>query len=324
MNILKNIYKTFMNGITYIIPLAVVGGVFLTLSKQFDISLFFDFGTTAIFLIYPILAGFIAFSISDRPGLILGLLSGGMIAFMGGGFLSATITGFIAGYLIIGFKYLFSKIPYSIKGLNPVFIFPVLGTMFMVFVILGLEIAIFPLEVWIANIYQNIDKVYMIFVAGILSLMMAYDLGGPINKTAYVIGILTILGGNDSYIMPAVMIAGMIPPLVIACSALFFKSKYNSQSYSLAKKNWLFGLSFITEGALSFLEKDKKIKYVLMVASMTAGMLCVFFEISSIISHGGIFTIFLMNNAFMFLVVLVGVTVAFGFILGALLPKPIE
>ncbi|MCD4826729.1 MAG: fructose-specific PTS transporter subunit EIIC [Acholeplasmataceae bacterium] len=321
MKILKKVYKTFMNGFTYIIPLAVVGGVFLTLSQQFDNTLLFNFGTTAIFLIYPILAGFIAFAISDRPGLMLGLISGGMIAFMGGGFLSASLAGFISGYIVVGFKYIFNKLPYGIKGLNPVFIYPVLGAILMFFVIQGLEIVIFPTELWVASSYQNIDKIYMIIIVGLLSYMMAYDLGGPINKCAYIIGILTILGGNDSYIMPAVMIAGMIPPLVIASSALLFKHKYNSDEYSLAKKNWLFGLSFITEGALSFVHKDKKIKYVLILASMTAGMLSVHYEVTSLVAHGGILSVFFIKNSFMFIFILLGVTLIYGFVLGILLPK---
>ena len=255
---------------------------------------------------------------------MLGLLSGGMIAFMGGGFLSATLSGFISGYLVILFKYFFNKMPYGIKGLNPVFIYPVLGSILMFFIIQGLEVSIFPIEGMIESFYQSIDKIYMIIVAGILSLMMAYDLGGPINKGAYLIGILTILNGNDSYLMPAVMIAGMIPPLVIAASALIFKQKYSLQELSLAKKNWLFGLSFITEGALSFLQKDKKVKYILIIASMTAGMLSVFFEVTSLVAHGGILSIFFMEQSLMFGIILLGVTLIFGFILGTFLPDKVE
>ncbi len=265
MKKIVNIYKNFMNGFTYIIPLAVVGGVFLTLNNQINNVLLFDFGSTALFLIYPILAGFIAFAIADRPAFILGLLAGAIATVKGGGFLSATLIGFLSGYLIILFNHVFKKLPYGIKGLNPVFIYPILGTILMFFVIQGFEITVFPIEIFVKDIYQNLDKIFMIIIVGILSAMMAYDLGGPINKIAYLIGVLSILNGNNSYMMPAVMIAGMMPPLIIASSALIFKNKYSKEEHIIARKNWLLGLSFITEGAIPFIKKDKMVKYVFVI-----------------------------------------------------------
>jgi fructose PTS system EIIBC or EIIC component len=316
-----NIYKNFMNGFTYIIPLAVVGGVFLTLNNQINNVLLFDFGSTALFLIYPILAGFIAFAIADRPAFILGLLAGAIATVKGGGFLSATLIGFLSGYLIILFNHVFKKLPYGIKGLNPVFIYPILGTILMFFVIQGFEITVFPIEIFVKDIYQNLDKIFMIIIVGILSAMMAYDLGGPINKIAYLIGVLSILNGNNSYMMPAVMIAGMMPPLIIASSALIFKNKYSKEEHIIARKNWLLGLSFITEGAIPFIKKDKMVKYVFVISSMTAGILSVLFDVSSMIAHGGILAFFLANNVLVFLIILIASTVVFGFILGFILPK---
>lgn len=321
MKKLINIYKNFMNGFTYIIPLAVVGGVFLTLNNQMNNALFFDFGSTAFFLIYPILAGFIAFAISDRPAFILGLLAGAIATLQGGGFLSATLIGFLSGYLVLFFNYIFKKMPYGIKGLNPVFIYPILGTAVMFFVIQGFEITIFPIELFVTDIYQSLDKKFIIIIAGILSIMMAIDLGGPINKIAYIIGVLTIFSGITSYIMPAIMIAGMMPPLVIASSALMFKHKYSTEEHILAKRNWILGLSFITEGAIPFIKKDKKIKYIFILSSMTAGISSVLLDVSSIIAHGGILSVIFMNNALMFLLILILTTFVFGLILGFILQK---
>ncbi|BCR35381.1 fructose-specific PTS transporter subunit EIIC [Mariniplasma anaerobium] len=321
MKKIVNIYKNFMNGFTYIIPLAVVGGVFLTLNIQIDNPSLFDFGSIAFFLIYPILASFIAFAIGDRPAFVLGLLAGAIVTVKGGGFLSATLIGFSSGYLILLFNFLFKKMPYGIKSLNPVFIYPILGTAIMFFVIQGFEITIFPVEFFVRDIYSNLDKIFIIILVGILSLMMAIDLGGPINKIAYIIGILTILSGNESFVMPAVMIAGMMPPLVIASSALIFKNKYSEKEHILAKRNWLLGLSFITEGAIPFIKKDKKIKYIFILASMTAGIASAFFDVSSLIAHGGILSVIFMNNAFMFLIILVLATLIFGLILGLILKK---
>jgi PTS system fructose-specific IIC component len=310
-----------MNGFTYIIPLAVVGGVFLTLNNQMNNTLLFDFGSTALFLIYPILAGFIAFAIADRPAFILGLLAGAIATVQGGGFLSATLIGFLSGYIIIAFNYIFKKLPYGIKGLNPVFMYPILGTALMFFVIQGFEITIFPIEILVRDIYQGLDKIFIIIIVGFLSAMMAYDLGGPINKIAYLIGVLSILNGTVSMMMPAIMIAGMMPPLIIASSSLIFKNKYSKEEHILAKKNWLLGLSFITEGAIPFIKKDKKIKYVFIISSMTAGILSVVFNVSSLIAHGGILSLFFTQNAWIFLFILIGSTVVFGSILGIILPK---
>jgi PTS system fructose-specific IIC component len=316
-----NIYKNFMNGFTYIIPLAVVGGVFLTLDDQIDNSLLFDFGSTAFLLIYPILAGFIAFAIADRPAFILGILAGAIVTDKGGGFLSATLVGFLSGYLILFFNFIFKKIPYGIKGLNPVFIYPILGAAVMFFVILGFEVMIYPVEVFVREMYQSLDKIFIIILVGLLSLMMAIDLGGPINKIAYIIGVLTVLAGNKSNVMPAIMIAGMMPPLVIASSALMFKNKYSLEEHILAKRNWFLGLSFITEGAIPFIKKDKKIKYVFILASMTAGVSSVLLDVSSLIAHGGILSVVFMNNAIEFLLILILTTLIFGVILGFLLQK---
>lgn len=321
MKNIGSIYKKFMNGFTYIIPLAVVGGVFLTLNNQIDNALLFDFGSTSMLLVYPILAAFIAFAIADRPAFILGLLGGIMIALRGGGFLSATLIGFLSGYLILFFNYLFKKMPSGIKGLNPVFIYPILGTAIMFFVIQGFEITIFPVEVFITDVYQNLDKIFMVILVGVLSLMMAIDLGGPINKIAYIIGLLTILNGSESYIMPAIMIAGMMPPLVIASSALMFKHKYSIEERILAKRNWLLGLSFITEGAIPFIKKDNKVKYIFILASMTAGISSALLDVSSLIAHGGILSVVFMNNAVMFLLILFLTTLVFGLILGFTLQK---
>jgi PTS system fructose-specific IIC component len=191
----------------------------------------------------------------------------------------------------------------------------------MFFVVLGFGETIIPLELLIQDIFQSLDKIFILMLAAILSFMMAYDLGGPINKIAYIIGISSILVGNESILMPAIMIAGMMPPLVIASSALMFKNKYTSKEHILAKRNWLLGLSFITEGAIPFIKKDKKIKYIFILASITAGISSALLNVSSLVAHGGILSVIFMNNAFMFLIILIATTLVFGLILGFLLPR---
>ncbi len=324
MNLIFNVYKKFMHGFSYIIPLAVVGGVFLTLYELYPQDIFFDIGSTSFFLIYPVLAAFIAFSIGDKPGLILGLISGSLVALGESGFLGATIVGFSSGYLILGFNALFKKLPSGLKGLSPVFIYPVLGVFVLAFLIMGLEIIISPFNSFVNDVYINLGKIYILLIVAILSSMMAYGLGGPINKVAYVIAILTVIKGVPSVIMPSVMIAGMVPPLVIAFAVLLFRDKFSESELVLAKRNWLLGLSFITEGAIPFVKKDKKVMYVILVASIISGVVTATFNVSSLVAHGGILAIFFMDQWLYFIVTLICVTIIFGFILGLLLKKEQE
>lgn len=319
-----SVYKKFMHGFSYIIPLTVVGGVFLTLFTMYPNTSFFDLGDLAYFLIYPVLAAYIAFAIGDRPAFILGLLGGALVTLGESGFLGATIVGFLSGYLVVFFNIIFGKLPTGLRGLKPVFMYPLLGAFVIIFLVMGLEVVIPPINIWVSTLYLNLDRILILFFAMILSAMMALGLGGPLNKAAYVIAVLTVLQGTQSIILPAVMIAGMMPPLVISFAALTFKKKFNDEERRLAKNNWLLGLSFITEGAIPFIKKDKKIIYILTLASVCSGVMTVVFNVTSLVVHGGIFSVFFMDKWLYFIITLLIVTIFFGFITGLLLKEKQE
>lgn len=236
MKSLSIFYKQFMNGFTYIIPLAVIGGVFLNLYQTFDTQIFFYVGSTAVFLVYPILSAFIAYAISDRPGFVIGLVGGALITLGQSGFIGAIIIGFFAGYLIKLFKIVFKKFPISIKGLLPIFIYPLLGIIVISFFYLGMNIIMTPINLFIIDMYDQLNFISLMMIAIVLSSMMVYDLGGPINKLAYVIGVSSILSGTPNILMTTVMIAGMIPPLSIALASTFFNHKYHKNIFIFFNK----------------------------------------------------------------------------------------
>ncbi len=321
MKSLSIFYKQFMNGFTYIIPLAVIGGVFLNLYQTFDTQIFFYVGSTAVFLVYPILSAFIAYAISDRPGFVIGLVGGALITLGQSGFIGAIIIGFFAGYLIKLFKIVFKKFPISIKGLLPIFIYPLLGIIVISFFYLGMNIIMTPINLFIIDMYDQLNFISLMMIAIVLSSMMVYDLGGPINKLAYVIGVSSILSGTPNILMTTVMIAGMIPPLSIALASTFFKHKFTEEEQKLAKLNYLMGLSFISEGALSFIKKDKNIFVIFMIGAISSAFLTVYFNVTSNIAHGGILAIFFISNWLLFLLIVIGISLFTAILLGIILPK---
>lgn len=318
---LTKIYKQFMNGFTYIIPLAVVGGVFLNLYQIYNIEIFFQIGTSALFLVYPVLAAFIAYAISDRPGFIIGLVGGALITLGQSGFIGAILIGFIAGYLVQLFFVLFKQFPRSAKGLLPVFIYPVLGVIIISFIYLGLNVVIPPINVFVSDLFQQLSFIPLMIIVVVLSLMMVYDLGGPVNKIAYVIGVSSILSGIPNVLMSAVMIAGMIPPLSIALTGSLFKHKFNEEDKKKANQNYLMGLSFMSEGALTFQKKDKKVFYVFMFGALISAILVTIFDVSSSIAHGGILAVFFIEYWIYFIAILFGTSLIMALLLGVLLPN---
>lgn len=304
MNIRTRLYKQLMNGFTYIIPLVVIGGVFLTLYERYEITSFFDIGSTALFLVIPVISAFIAQAISDKPGFILGLIGGGLIASGQSGFLGAVFMGFFSGYLVLLLHVLFKKFPISIKGLMPVFLYPVIGSFFVLGFSIGIEMIMPSLNGFILEVFNYTGDIGMLSLLVILSIMMVFDLGGPVNKIAYMIAIITILSGQPTVFMTQVMIAGMIPPLSIFIASLIYHKAFKEEELNLARKNIWMGLAFISEGALFFLRKDKELSIAFILGGLLSSILVYLFQVESNIAHGGILSVFFINRWLEFILIL--------------------
>ncbi|MBZ9609810.1 fructose-specific PTS transporter subunit EIIC [Clostridium estertheticum] len=303
----KGPYKHLMTGVSYMIPFVVAGGILIAISFAFGILAFKEEGSiaaalmqiggdSAMALMIPILAGFIAFSIADRPGLVPGMV-GGMIALSSGaGFLGGIIAGFLAGYTIVFLKKTI-KLPKSLAGLMPVLVLPVLSSLVvglvMIYVI-GKPVGI--INTGMASWLSNLSGANSALLGIIIGLMMAIDMGGPINKAAYAFGAGTIVAGQTSMVMAVVMASGMTPPLGIALATVIAKRKFTLQEREAGKAAWALGAAFITEGAIPFAAADPfKMIPSLMVGSATTGLLSMLFKAGLAVPHGGIFVLFIPN-----------------------------
>lgn len=297
----KGFYKHIMTGVSYMIPFVAAGGILIAISFAFGILAFKEEGSiaaalmtigggTAMGLMYPILAGFIAFSIADRPGLVPGMVGGMLAASVGAGFLGGMAAGFLAGYTIIFLKKII-KLPRSLAGLMPVLILPVLSTLIvgliMIFIV-GKPVS--AINVAMTNWLTNLSGANSALLGIIIGLMMASDMGGPINKAAYAFGVGTLVAGQTSMVMAAVMAAGITPPLGIALATVIAKKKFTLEEREAGKSAWALGASFITEGAIPFAAADPiKIIPSTMVGAAVAGALSMVFKAAIAVPHGGIF-----------------------------------
>lgn len=303
----KGPYKHLMTGVSYMIPFVAAGGILIAISFAFGILAFKEPGTipaalmtigggSAFALMIPILAGFIAFSIADRPGLVPGMVGGMLASSLNAGFLGGIVAGFLAGYTVQFLKKTI-KLPKSLAGLMPVIILPVLSTLVvglvMVFVI-GKPMTM--INVGMSNWLKNLSGANSAILGIIIGLMMAADMGGPINKAAYAFGVGTLVAGQTSMVMAAVMAAGMTPPLGIALASVIAKKKFTVEEKEAGKAAWALGAAFITEGAIPFAAADP-IRMIpsLMVGSATTGLLSMVFKAAIAVPHGGIFVLFIPN-----------------------------
>lgn len=299
----KGAYKHLMTGVSFMIPFVVAGGILIAISFAFGIKAFEQEGTFAATLMniggsgafgfmVPILAGYIAFSISDRPGLVPGMVGGYLANSLGSGFLGGILAGFLAGYTIVYLKKII-KLPKTMEGLMPVFILPVLSVLIvgviMTYVIASPVKAINDgLNTWL----NGLAGANAIVLGGILGLMMAFDMGGPVNKAAYAFSIATIASGQTSTIMAATMAAGMTPPLGLALATIIAKNKFTAQEKEAGKAAWVLGMSFITEGAIPFAAGDPlRVIPSIMVGSAVTGALSMAFNCTLRVPHGGIFVL---------------------------------
>lgn len=342
------IYKHLMNGVSHMLPFVVGGGILIAIAFLIDgfsvdlnslpadqranfgtitqgAALFKGIGGTAFGFMLPILAGFIAMSIADRPGLAVGFVGGSIAANGTSGFLGALVAGFVAGYIVNLLKKIFSKLPESLDGVKPVLLYPLLG-IFLIGVIMQfvVEPPIGALNTAINNGLNGLNGASAVVLGVLLGGMMAIDMGGPVNKAAYVFGTASIAAGNYN-IMAAVMIGGMVPPLAIALATIFFKNKFTAEERKAGPTNFIMGLSFITEGAIPFAASDPlHVLPACAVGSAVAGGLSMAFGCTLMAHHGGIFVVPTIGNPLMYLVALViGSFIACG-LLGLLKKKVSE
>lgn len=342
------IYKHLMNGVSHMLPFVVGGGILIAIAFLIDgfsvdlnslpadqranfgtitqaAAMFKGIGGTAFGFMLPILAGFIAMSIADRPGLAVGFVGGSIAANGTSGFLGALVAGFVAGYIVLLLKKVFSKLPESLDGMKPVLLYPLLG-IFLVGVIMQfvVEPPIGALNTAINNGLNGLNGASAVVLGVLLGGMMSVDMGGPVNKAAYVFGTASIAAGNYN-IMAAVMIGGMVPPIAIALATIFFKNKFTAEERKAGPTNFIMGLSFITEGAIPFAASDPlHVLPACVVGSAVAGGLSMAFGCTLMAPHGGIFVVPTIGNPLMYLVALViGAFIACG-LLGLLKKKVSE
>lgn len=342
------IYKHLMNGVSHMLPFVVGGGILIAIAFLIDgfsvdlnslpadqranfgtitqaAALFKGIGGTAFGFMLPILAGFIAMSIADRPGLAVGFVGGSIAANGTSGFLGALVAGFVAGYIVLLLKKVFSKLPESLDGMKPVLLYPLLG-IFLVGVIMQfvVEPPIGDLNTAINNGLNGLNGASAVVLGILLGGMMSVDMGGPVNKAAYVFGTASIAAGNYN-IMAAVMIGGMVPPIAIALATIFFKNKFTAEERKAGPTNFIMGLSFITEGAIPFAASDPlHVLPACVVGSAVAGGLSMAFGCTLMAPHGGIFVVPTIGNPLMYLVALIiGSFIACG-LLGLLKKKVSE
>ena len=326
------IYKHLMTGVSFMLPFVVAGGILIALGFAFGgiyvynvpgsfAETIFTTGKAAMNLMVPILGAYIAFSIADRPGIVPGMVGGSLALTNGSGFIGALIAGFAAGYLVLGIKK-YIKVPKSMAGLMPILIIPVVSTVIMglaMFYIIGKPVALFNTS--LANWLTSLNGANAALLGIILGCMMAFDMGGPLNKAAYTFATATLASGKPSAIMSAVMVAGMVPPLALALSTVISKRKYTVAEKEAGKVGWVLGLSFITEGAIPFAAADPlRVIPSVMVGSAVAGALSMIFKSTIMVPHGGIWVLpipSVVQNLFPYIIALVAGTIVSALILSA-------
>lgn len=334
----RQIYKHLMNGVSHMLPFVIGGGILIALAFLFDtfdpanaknfgsgtpLSAFLmKIGGASFGFMLPVLAGYIAMSIADRPGLVAGFV-GGLLANQGGsGFLGALIAGFAAGYLVLLVKKLVSGLPQALEGTKPVLFSPVLGVLFIgIAITFIINPPVSALNEWLMNSLQTMGTTSRVLLGLVFGAMMSVDMGGPVNKAAYVIGTGALATGEYG-IMAAVMAGGMVPPLAIALCTTFFPSRFTEAERKSGITNYIMGLSFITEGAIPFAAADPiRVLPSCIIGAGTAGALSMFFECTLRAPHGGIFVVPTIGNPLLYLASIAIGSVVACIILAIVKPK---
>jgi fructose PTS system EIIBC or EIIC component len=332
-------YKHLMNGVSNMLPFVVGGGILIAICFMFGYNSFKPDdpsynqisealmtigGGNAFGLIVPVLAGFIALSIADRPGFAPGMVGGMMAASGGAGFLGGLVAGFLAGYVVVLLKKVFAGLPRSLEGIKSILLYPLFGiaiTGFIMLYVVNKPVA--WLNGTIADWLTGLGTGNAVLLGIVLGLMMSFDMGGPVNKAAYVFG-TGLLASGVYEPMAAIMAAGMVPPLAIAIATTLFKNKFSEQDRDAGKACYVMGLSFITEGAIPFAAADPlRVIPSVMIGSAISGALSMAFDIGLRAPHGGIFVVPLVENGALkyALAILIGSIVS-ALLIG-LLKKPV-
>lgn len=345
----RQIYKHLMNGVSYMLPFVIGGGILIALAFLLDdyslnpagfgsntpiAAWFKSIGDIAFQFMLPILSAYIATSIADRPGLLAGFI-GGYIASLGStfadpsgmetvsaGFLGALASGFLAGYLILGLKTLCAYLPEALEGIKPVLIYPVVGLILIGIVMCTINPFMASINTVFTNGLNSMGGTSKILLGFLLGGMMAADMGGPINKAAYVFGTASLASGGFD-IMAAVMAGGMVPPLITALSTTFFKNKFTAEERKSGFINYIMGLCFITESAIPFAAADPlRVLPACIAGSATAGGISMLMNCTLRAPHGGIFVLPVIGNPFGYILALLAGSVVGSILLG-ILKKPI-
>ncbi|MGI6069451.1 MAG: PTS fructose transporter subunit IIABC [Blautia sp.] len=341
------VYTQLMNGVSHMLPFVVGGGILIAIAFLIDglmvdmeslpeslrgefgtitpaAAIFKNIGGAAFGFMLPILAGFIAMSIGDRPALALGIVGGALAANGKSGFLGALLAGFLAGYVVLLLRRVFDKLPNSIEKIAPVLLYPVLGILavglIMAYVV---EPPVGALNTALNTGLTNMGSGSKLLLGMAVAGMMSIDMGGPFNKAAYVFGTASIAAGNYD-IMAAVMIGGMVPPCAIALSTMLFRRKYSKQERESGPANFIMGLAFITEGAIPYAASDPlRVLPSCILGSAVAGGLSMAFGCTLMAPHGGIFVFPVVGHPWMYLLALVAGTIAGAVLLG-LVKRPVR
>ena len=340
-SITRQIYKHLMNGVSHMLPFVIGGGILIALAFLLDTfdpanpsnfgsnlwyaKTFMDIGGISFGFMLPVLAGFIAMSIADRPGLAVGFVGGALASSSGAGFLGALIAGFVAGYVVNALKKVFADLPHSLEGIKPVLLYPLLGVFLVgVIMIFVINPPVAGINNWMIETLKGMDTSSRIFIGILMGGMMAVDMGGPVNKAAYVVGTGMLVSGEYG-IMAAVMAGGMVPPIAIALATTFFKSRFTEQQRKSGVVNYIMGLSFITEGAIPFAAADPlRVIPSCVIGSATAGGLSMFFDCTLRAPHGGIFVVPTIGNPLLYLVAIFAGAVISALCLGIVKKKVAE
>ena len=341
----QRIYKDLMNGVSHMLPFVIAGGIMIAISFMVDqfmgvpqdalsqlgnynqaASWFNQIGSAAFGFMLPVLAGFIASSISDRPGLIVGFAAGALANTGGAGFLGALIGGFLAGYVIKFLRSLFKGLPKSLEGIKTILFYPVFGLLITGFLMLLINVPMKAINDGLNSFLTGLSGTNAALLGALLAAMMAADLGGPINKAAYVFGTATLattVAEGGSVVMASVMAGGMVPPLAIFVATLLFKNKFTKDQKEAGLTNIVMGLSFVTEGAIPFAAADPlRAIPSFIVGSALTGALVGAFDIQLMAPHGGIFVVLLLSKPILFLLfILIGAIVS-GVVFGLLKKAP--
>ena len=342
------IYTQLMNGVSHMLPFVVGGGILIAIAFLIDglcvdmaslseaeranfgtitpvAALFKGIGGAAFGFMLPVLAGFIAMAIGDRPALALGFVGGYIAANGKSGFLGALVAGFLAGYVVVLLRKICDKLPEALEKIAPVLIYPVVG---ILIIGLGMTFIVEPvmggINTGLNNFLGGMSSTSRLLLGFILAAMMAIDMGGPFNKAAYVFGTASIAAGNYD-IMAAVMIGGMVPPCAIALSTLLFKNRYTKEERDAGPTNFIMGLAFITEGAIPYAAADPlRVIPSCIIGSGIAGAVSMLFKCTLMAPHGGIFVFPVVGNALYYVLALVVGTIISALLLGVLKKKITE